>query len=180
VAGGTARLVERPATGARNTMSLPTPAPSTARAAPVQGPSAAPSAAAPTVALTYGTYDLFHVGHVRLFQRIKQRFDRLVVAVSTDEFNAIKGKKSVVPYADRVEMVRACRWVDEVIPETDWAQKEHDIVAHGADAVVMGSDWDGRFDHLKPLCEVVYLPRTDGVSSTELKADVVAAVRARA
>ena len=133
-----------------------------------------------TVALTYGTYDLFHIGHVRLFQRIRQRYDRLVVAVSTDEFNAIKGKKSVVPYADRVEMVKACRWVDEVIAETDWAQKQRDIAALGADAVVMGSDWEGRFDHLKPLCDVVYLPRTEGVSSTELKADVVATVRARA
>jgi glycerol-3-phosphate cytidylyltransferase len=135
---------------------------------------------APTVALTYGTYDLFHIGHVRLFERIKRRFDRLVVAVSTDEFNAIKGKRSVVNFDDRVAMVQACRHVDEVIAETDWHQKERDVVAHGADAVVMGSDWEGRFDHLKPLCEVLYLPRTEGVSSTELKAEVVAAVRARA
>ncbi len=133
-----------------------------------------------TVALTYGTYDLFHVGHVRLFERIKRRFDHLIVAVSTDEFNAIKGKQSVVCYADRVAMVSACRWVDEVIAENDWQQKERDIVEHGADAVVMGSDWEGRFDHLGALCEVLYLPRTEGVSSTELKADVVAAVRARA
>jgi len=79
-----------------------------------------------------------------------------------------------------VAMVSACRWVDEVIAESEWQQKEHDIVALGADAVVMGSDWEGRFDHLKPWCEVLYLPRTEGVSSTELKADVVAAVRARA
>ena len=140
----------------------------------------APARRKGTTALTYGTYDLFHIGHVRLFERIKQRFDRLVVAVSTDEFNAIKGKQSVVPYADRVAMVAACRWVDAVIPETDWSQKQTDIVAHDADVVVMGSDWEGRFDHLKPLCDVVYLPRTEGVSSTELKADVVAAVRARA
>lgn len=140
----------------------------------------APSRQAGGTALTYGTYDLFHIGHVRLFERIRQRFDRLVVAVSTDEFNAIKGKRSVVSFADRVAMVASCRWVDAVIPETDWAQKERDIVTYGADAVVMGSDWEGRFDHLKPLCEVLYLPRTEGVSSTELKADVVAAVRARA
>lgn len=152
----------------------PTPAPAAGR-----HPALAHDTRRGTVALTYGTYDLFHIGHVRLFERIRQRYDRLVVAVSTDEFNAIKGKRSVVPYADRVEMVRACRWVDEVIPETDWAQKERDIVALGADAVVMGSDWEGRFDHLKPLCDVVYLPRTEGVSSTELKADVVATVRLR-
>lgn len=134
----------------------------------------------PTLALTYGTFDLFHVGHVRLFQRIRQRFDRLVVAVSTDEFNAIKGKKSVVPFADRVEMVRACRFVDEVIAETDWTQKEADIARYAADALVMGGDWTGRFDPLGALCDVVYLPRTEGVSSTELKADVVAALNARA
>lgn len=160
-------------------MSLTMPSPQPPRA----GSTAALGVAAtraPTVALTYGTYDLFHIGHVRLFARIRQRWDRLVVAVSTDEFNAIKGKRSVVPYADRVEMVKACRWVDEVIPETDWAQKARDIAALGADAVVMGSDWEGKFDHLKPLCDVVYLPRTEGVSSTELKADVVATVRSRA
>jgi glycerol-3-phosphate cytidylyltransferase len=156
-----------------------TPAHFTPAAATGLGPALAADTRRGTVALTYGTYDLFHVGHVRLFERIRQRYDRLVVAVSTDEFNAIKGKRSVVPYADRVEMVRACRWVDEVIPETDWAQKERDIVAVGADVVVMGSDWEGRFDHLKPLCDVVYLPRTEGVSSTELKADVVATVRLR-
>lgn len=133
-----------------------------------------------TIALTYGTYDLFHIGHVRLFERIKQRYGRLIVAVSTDEFNAIKGKKSVVPFADRVAMVQACRHVDEVIAENDWGQKEMDVLVHGVDAVVMGSDWTGRFDELKALCEVVYLPRTEGVSSTELKAEVVAAVRAKA
>lgn len=136
--------------------------------------------AQPSIALTYGTYDLFHIGHVRLFERIKQRYDKLIVAVSTDEFNAIKGKKSVVPYSDRVAMVRACRYVDEVIPEEHWAQKQTDVVAHAADAVVMGSDWEGRFDELKHLCDVVYLPRTEGVSSTELKAEVVAAVRSKA
>ena len=162
-------------------MSLPATTPAVDKALLRTAPKgAAPSPVAGSVALTYGTYDLFHVGHVRLFERIKQRFDRLVVAVSTDEFNAIKGKQSVVPYADRVAMVSACRWVDAVIPETDWDQKPRDIAAYGADAVVMGSDWAGRFDHLRPLCDVVYLPRTEGVSSTELKADVVATVRARA
>lgn len=161
-------------------MSQPTPADPATRAL---GRSAADRATlarrafdgvcAPTVALTYGTYDLFHIGHVRLFERIKQRYDRLIVAVSTDEFNALKGKQSVVPHADRVAMVAACRWVDEVIPETDWAQKERDIVTYGADAVVMGCDWTGRFDHLQPLCDVVYLPRTEGVSSSQLKASFV-------
>ncbi|MDB6001917.1 MAG: glycerol-3-phosphate cytidiltransferase [Rhizobacter sp.] len=125
-----------------------------------------------TVAITYGTYDLIHVGHVRLWQRIKERFDVLIVAVSTDEFNAIKGKRSAVPYADRVEMVLACRYVDQVIPEQTWEQKAHDIAQHNVDAFVMGSDWEGRFDELKPLCEVVYLPRTEGISSTEIKTTI--------
>jgi glycerol-3-phosphate cytidylyltransferase len=142
---------------------------------------AAPRGAAEiTIALTYGTYDLFHIGHVRLFERIKQRYDRLIVAVSTDEFNAIKGKKAVVPYADRVAMVRACRHVDEVIAEEDWGQKEVDVLVHGVDAVVMGSDWSGRFDELKAFCDVLYLPRTEGISSTGLKADVIQLGSARA
>ncbi len=126
------------------------------------------------MALTYGTYDLFHIGHVRLFERIKERYGRLIVAVSTDEFNALKGKRSTVPFNDRVAMVKACRHVDQVIAENSWDQKERDIRMFGASALVMGSDWTGRFDEFARLCEVVYLPRTEGVSSTELKAHVVA------
>jgi glycerol-3-phosphate cytidylyltransferase len=128
-------------------------------------------------AITYGTYDLFHVGHVRLFQRIKERCDFLIVAVSTDEFNAVKGKASVMPFADRLELVRSCRFVDLAIAENGWDQKESDIAAYGVDAFYMGDDWTGRFDHLKALCDVHYLPRTNGVSSTLLKHDVVAAVK---
>lgn len=125
-------------------------------------------------AITYGTYDLFHVGHVNLFRRIKERCDHLIVAVSTDEFNAIKGKKSVMSFADRCALVGACRYVDEVIAETAWDQKERDIVQHRADLFVMGDDWAGRFDSLAALCDVLYLPRTEGVSSTALKQIVTA------
>ncbi|MBK7059114.1 MAG: adenylyltransferase/cytidyltransferase family protein [Rubrivivax sp.] len=132
---------------------------------------AAPDARSGT-ALTYGTYDLFHVGHVRLFRRIKERYGFLVVAVSTDEFNAIKGKRSTVPFEDRIEIVRACRYVDLAIAESDWAQKEHDIREYGISAFVMGDDWSGKFDHLRSLCQVLYLPRTTGISSTALKAGV--------
>jgi glycerol-3-phosphate cytidylyltransferase len=131
----------------------------------------------PTVAITYGTYDLFHIGHVNLFRRIKERFDILVVAVSTDDFNTLKGKRSVVPFADRLEMVRACRYVDLAIAEQGWGQKESDIARYGADAMVMGSDWVGHFDTLKHLCEVVYLPRTEGVSSSDLKQHIKGASR---
>ncbi len=133
----------------------------------------APEQGAPRgTAITYGTFDLFHVGHVRLFQRIKQRYEFLIVAVSSDEFNAVKGKRSVMPFADRLELVKACRWVDLAIAETGWEQKEKDIIVYGADAFVMGDDWAGKFDFLKPLCDVVYLPRTEGGSSSLLKTDV--------
>lgn len=125
-----------------------------------------------STAITYGTYDLFHMGHVHLFRRIKERWGRLIVAVSTDEFNALKGKQSVVPFADRIEVVRACRYVDLAIPETCWEQKPDDIRLHQVDAFVMGDDWLGKFDELKTLCDVVYLPRTQGVSSSHLKGHI--------
>lgn len=128
-----------------------------------------------SVAITYGTYDLFHIGHVNLFRRIKERYDVLIVAVSSDTFNAVKGKRSAVPFEDRIEMVRACRHVDLAIAEDGWGQKETDIVRYGADAMVMGSDWTGHFDTLKSLCEVVYLPRTEGVSSSDLKRHIQSA-----
>jgi glycerol-3-phosphate cytidylyltransferase len=138
-------------------------------AAAIRAPHRSGYAPGRSVAITYGTYDLFHIGHVRLFERIKQRFGFLIAAVSTDEFNALKGKKSAVPFDDRIEMVRACRHVDLAIAEHGWEQKENDILQFGADAFVMGDDWAGRFDHLKALCQVVYLPRTEGISSTDLK-----------
>lgn len=125
-----------------------------------------------TTAITYGTYDLFHIGHLNLFRRIKERFDVLIVAVSTDEFNAVKGKKSTVPFADRLELVKACRYVDLAIPETSWNQKESDIARYGVDCFVMGDDWAGHFDGLRALCDVLYLPRTEGVSSTYLKQSI--------
>ena len=120
-------------------------------------------------AITYGTFDLFHVGHVRLLRRISQMCDRLVVACSTDEFNLGKGKESVIPYADRVEILEACRYVDLVIPEESWEQKRADIERYEVDAFVIGADWVGKFDDLSDVVEVYYLPRTEGVSTTELQ-----------
>ena len=119
--------------------------------------------------ITYGTFDLFHVGHVRLLQRLADLGDRLIVACSTDEFNALKGKTTAVPYADRVEVLQACRYVDQVIPEENWAQKRDDIARLGADLFAMGDDWVGKFDDLRDLCNVLYSPRTENVSTTELK-----------
>ncbi|MGB6008046.1 adenylyltransferase/cytidyltransferase family protein [Castellaniella sp.] len=119
--------------------------------------------------LTYGTFDLFHIGHLRLLQRLRALGDRLVVGVSTDEFNHVKGKKTVVPFADRIEIVRALTCVDLAIPENCWEQKTSDIEQHGVSIFGMGSDWSGRFDELKAHCEVVYLPRTEGISSTHIR-----------
>jgi cytidyltransferase-related domain len=126
-------------------------------------------------AITYGTFDLFHIGHLNLFRRIKDMFDVLIVAVSTDEFNSSKGKRAWVPFSDRLEIVRSCRFVDLAIPETCWNQKERDIATYGVDAFVMGNDWVGHFDHLRALCDVIYLPRTDGISTTMLKQQVAEA-----
>lgn len=123
----------------------------------------------PRTVLTYGTFDLFHIGHLRLIERLAALGDRLIVGVSTDEFNAGKGKKSVVSYDDRAAIVGAIRGVDLVIPERSWEQKRSDIVEHGVDVFVMGDDWSGKFDDLSDVCEVKYLPRTSGVSSTDIK-----------
>jgi glycerol-3-phosphate cytidylyltransferase len=123
----------------------------------------------PVRVLTYGTFDLFHVGHLRLLERLRGLGDHLTVAVSTDEFNARKGKCSIVPFEDRAAVVAACRYVDAVIPEHSWEQKREDIVRLGIDIFGMGDDWRGHFDALGELCRVTYLPRTDGISSTMIK-----------
>ncbi|WP_336604871.1 adenylyltransferase/cytidyltransferase family protein [Stutzerimonas stutzeri] len=119
--------------------------------------------------ITYGTFDMFHIGHLRLLQRMHDLGERVIVAVSTDEFNAIKGKKALLPYEERREILEALRCVDLVIPEVSWEQKVADITEHSVDIFVMGSDWSGRFDYLRDICEVIYLERTHGVSSTELR-----------
>lgn len=119
--------------------------------------------------ITYGTFDLFHIGHLRLLERLRGLGDHLTVAVSTDEFNALKGKSSIVPYADRAAIVANCRFVDAVIPESSWDQKAQDVTRYGIDIFGMGDDWAGRFDSLESRCKVVYLPRTTGISSTSIK-----------
>jgi glycerol-3-phosphate cytidylyltransferase len=121
------------------------------------------------VVLTYGTFDLFHVGHVRLLRRLADLGSKVIVGCSTDAFNKVKNKKCVMPFAERAEILAACRYVDHVFPEENWAQKMEDIRRFSVDIFAMGSDWAGQFDTLQDLCEVLYLPRTDGVSTTELK-----------
>ena len=119
--------------------------------------------------LTYGTFDLLHYGHIRLLKRAKELGDYLIVALSTDEFNEIKGKKAYHNYETRKKMLEAIRYVDLVIPENNWEQKIDDVKTYKADIFVMGDDWEGKFDFLKDYCEVVYLPRTPDVCSTDTK-----------
>ena len=124
--------------------------------------------------LTYGTFDLLHYGHIEILRRAKELGDYLVVAVSTDEFNEIKGKKAYHNYDIRKKMLEAIRYVDEVIPEKNWNQKPEDVLLHDIDVVVMGSDWEGneKFEELRDLCDVIYLPRTKGISTTKIKKDL--------
>lgn len=121
------------------------------------------------VVLTYGTFDLFHVGHLNILERAKELGDYLIVGVSTDEFNKEKGKRCTYPDYERMRIVDAISCVDKVIPEKEWEQKIKDVQKYNVDVFVMGSDWEGKFDFLKDYCQVVYLPRTEGISSTQVK-----------
>lgn len=124
--------------------------------------------------LTYGTYDLLHYGHIRLLKRAKGLGDYLIVALSTDEFNATKGKKAYHNYETRKKMLEAIRYVDLVIPEENWDQKINDVKEYHVDITVMGGDWEGnpKFEELREYCDVVYLPRTEGVSTSKIKRDL--------
>jgi glycerol-3-phosphate cytidylyltransferase len=119
--------------------------------------------------ITYGTFDLFHYGHLKILERAKQLGDYLIVAVSTDEFNRIKNKECVYPFEHRAKIVEAVKYVDSVIPEENWEQKEADIKKYNIDVFVMGDDWQGKFDNLSKLCKIIYLPRTPDISSTHIK-----------
>lgn len=124
--------------------------------------------------LTYGTFDLLHYGHIELLRRAKELGDYLIVAISTEEFNEIKGKKSYDNFDTRKKMLEAVRYVDLVIPEETWEQKKEDVLRYGVDVVVMGDDWknDQNFEILRDVCEVVYLERTKGVSTTKIKKEL--------
>ncbi|KXI76749.1 glycerol-3-phosphate cytidylyltransferase [Bacillus cereus] len=122
--------------------------------------------------ITYGTFDLLHYGHINLLRRAKQLGDYLIVVLSTDEFNKLKGKKSYFSYEERKLLLEAIKYVDKVIPEKNWEQKIEDVVSNNIDVFVMGNDWDGKFNFLKEYCEVVYLPRTEGISTTKIKTDM--------
>lgn len=123
--------------------------------------------------ITYGTFDLLHYGHVNLLRRAKEYGDYLIVAISTDEFNwNAKKKKCYFSYEQRKHLVEAIRYVDLVIPEESWEQKKYDIKEYHIDTFVIGDDWEGKFDFLKKDCEVVYLPRTPEISTTQIKKEL--------
>ena len=119
--------------------------------------------------ITYGTFDAFHYGHIRLLQRARMLGDYLIVGLSTDYFNSLKNKTSYHTWDERKLILEAVRCVDLIIPENTWEQKLADIKNYRVDTFVIGDDWRGHFDFLSDYCDVVYLPRTIGVSSTELK-----------
>jgi glycerol-3-phosphate cytidylyltransferase len=123
--------------------------------------------------ITYGTFDLLHWGHINLLKRAKDLGDYLIVALSTDEFNALKDKKSYHSFENRKLILESIKYVDEVIPENDWDQKIEDVRKHDVDVFVMGDDWKGSFDFLKSECNVVYLPRTVGISTSRIKKDLL-------
>lgn len=119
--------------------------------------------------ITYGTFDLLHTGHINILRRAKALGDYLIVAVSTDEFNTLKHKEAYHSFEERKQILEAIKYVDEVIGENDWDQKIEDVKKYDIDTFVMGNDWEGEFDFLKEYCEVVYLPRTSGISTTKIK-----------
>jgi glycerol-3-phosphate cytidylyltransferase len=121
------------------------------------------------IVITYGTFDLFHIGHLKLLQRLSKLGNKLIVAVSTDEFNKLKGKNTIISYEQRAEIVKNIKCVDMVIPENNWEQKTEDIKKYNIDIFAIGDDWKGKFDFLKEYCEVIYLERTKDISSTQLK-----------
>jgi glycerol-3-phosphate cytidylyltransferase len=122
--------------------------------------------------ITYGTYDLLHIGHINLLKRAKALGDYLIVGLSTDAFNERKNKDSFLSYAQRKAVLEAIRYVDEIIPEENWEQKVEDIKKNNVDVFVIGSDWKGKFDDLTKYCKVIYLDRTPNISTTSLKESI--------
>ena len=122
--------------------------------------------------ITYGTFDLLHYGHIHLLRRASEIGDYLIVGLSSDSFNEIKGKKSYFSYEHRLLLLKSIVFVNEVIPENSWDQKKKDIIHHKIDTLVMGDDWKGKFDSLQEVCEVIYLPRTPEISTTRIKLDL--------
>lgn len=126
----------------------------------------------PCNVLTYGTFDLLHKGHINLIKRAKSLGDNLIVGLSTDEFNREKHKKSYFTFSQRKELLSTIDDINLIIPENSWDQKIKDIQQYQIDILVMGSDWTGKFDYLKDYCDVIYLPRTEYISTTDIKEEI--------
>jgi glycerol-3-phosphate cytidylyltransferase len=122
--------------------------------------------------ITYGTFDTIHFGHLKLLERAKNLGDFLIVGLSTDEFNALKGKKSLLNYEERKSYLKAIKYVDLIIPENNWEQKIEDIKKNHVDIFTMGDDWKGEFDHLSKFCDIKYLERTASISSTLIRSSI--------
>ncbi len=122
--------------------------------------------------LTYGTFDLIHRGHINLLKRAKEFGDILFVGLSTDSFNQMKNKNCYYTFEERKYILKAIKYVDYIIQENNWEQKINDIKNNAIDVFVMGDDWKGKFDFLEEFCRVVYLPRTEGISTTKVKLDL--------
>lgn len=127
--------------------------------------------------ITYGTFDMLHYGHINLLKRAKEYGDYLIVALSTDEFNSVKGKKCYFPFEKRKKLLEAIRYVDLVIPENDWEQKVDNVLEFKVDIFVIGDDWKDKFDFLASYCEVKYLDRTPEISTSKIKSDLSINVR---
>lgn len=123
--------------------------------------------------ITYGTFDILHYGHINLLKRAKGLGDYLIVALSTDEFNKLKNKESYYDYEQRKLMLEAIKYVDQIIPEENWEQKKQDVIDHNIDIFVIGDDWEGKFDFLMDFCQVIYLPRTIGISTVQVKQELM-------
>lgn len=118
--------------------------------------------------ITFGTFDVFHVGHVNILERARAKGDYLIVGVSSDALNmSKKGRNPIYSQEDRIHILKSLRCVDEVFVEESLELKEQYLIEHKADMLVMGDDWEGKFDHFKHVCDVVYLPRTPSISTTE-------------
>jgi len=119
--------------------------------------------------ITFGTFDVFHVGHVNILERARLHGDHLIVGVSSDNLNMKKKHRyPIYSQEDRMHIIRSLRFVDEVFIEESLELKEEYIKYYNADALVMGDDWAGKFDQFKSLCDVIYLPRTPSISTTEI------------
>ncbi|MGJ8545625.1 MAG: adenylyltransferase/cytidyltransferase family protein [Sulfitobacter sp.] len=125
----------------------------------------------PRVVLTYGSFDMFHQGHVRLLHHLSSMGTELIVGCATDAYNRTNGRDCLMPYAERRAVLESCRFVSRVIAEESWEQKRSDIVNYNVSVLAMGDEWAGQFDGLGDLAQVIYLPRGQSQTARKIRAD---------